>query len=700
MGTITVTHLGKAYKQYPTRWSRLAEWLDPAGKPRHHLHWVLQDINFTVNPGEAVGIIGINGAGKSTLLKMITGTTQPTTGSVHITGRVAALLELGMGFHPDFTGRQNVYMAGQLLGYTVEEIAALMPEIEAFAEIGEYIDQPVRVYSSGMQVRLAFSVATAIRPDVLIVDEALSVGDVFFQQKCYDRIRNYREKGTTLLFVSHAMGTIYALCDRAILINRGRLELLGAPKEVIDLYNARLAIASNQNGVEELVPQDETIDAANFEDNIGSYFNSGVTIEWVRVLSESKDIKAIVSGSLITIRVRVCFYQYYGDPHIGFQIKNCRGEPLYMSNTAGLGQRIGPVEKGQFIGVDFTVHTALAEGDYTVTAGVADGDLLDGTFHTSLARIQNAASFTVVRDVGGDRWGGVINLSPSCSVRRDTKMPSIRVLATTSRSFLCLDISTGNKQVIHSGDGLYYGIAVSPDHVFVAARRRMVSSDTSAAQEAGVIHVFDHALRLVDTLIPPFQLRDLHGIAFDEGVLWAICSFDDMVAQWDGYEWRKWYPLGEPTGVAKDVHHFNSFYFENDIVWLLAHNRGPSELLGYSKRNLELVSRVQLGVQAHDIWREDDQLFTCSSGVGQIVSKDGFSLNTGLFPRGYSRVDDYRLVGLSELAERHQRDYTTSIIRCYDQNWELCGEIKLENEGLVLALTPYDRCKPITQGSL
>jgi lipopolysaccharide transport system ATP-binding protein len=194
MGTITVTNLGKAYKQYPSRWSRLAEWLLPGDKPRHNLHWVLQDINFTVNPGEAVGIVGINGAGKSTLLKMITGTTQPTTGSVQLTGRVAALLELGMGFHPDFTGRQNAFMAGQLLGFSVEEIARLMPNIEAFAEIGDYIDQPVRVYSSGMQMRLAFSVATATRPDILIVDEALSVGDAYFVHKSFGRIKQFRGK--------------------------------------------------------------------------------------------------------------------------------------------------------------------------------------------------------------------------------------------------------------------------------------------------------------------------------------------------------------------------------------------------------------------------------------------------------------------------------------------------------------------------
>ncbi|MGZ8341581.1 MAG: ABC transporter ATP-binding protein, partial [Telluria sp.] len=218
MGAIYVVNLGKAYKQYPTRWSRLGEWMLPFKGARHKLKWVLQDINFQVAAGEAVGLIGINGAGKSTLLKLITGTSQPTTGSVHMTGRVAALLELGMGFHPDFTGRQNVYMSGQLLGMTVEEIRELMPQIEDFAGIGDYMDQPVRVYSSGMQMRVAFSVATARRPDILIVDEALSVGDAYFQHKSFDRIRQFRKQGTTLLLVSHDKQAIQSVCDRAILL--------------------------------------------------------------------------------------------------------------------------------------------------------------------------------------------------------------------------------------------------------------------------------------------------------------------------------------------------------------------------------------------------------------------------------------------------------------------------------------------------
>jgi lipopolysaccharide transport system ATP-binding protein len=202
---------------------------------------VLKDINFKIFPGEAVGIIGINGSGKSTLLKIITGTMKPSSGEVFINGRVAALLELGIGFHPDFTGAENVYMAGQLLGYTSQELDLLLPHIIEFAEIEDYIDQPVRFYSSGMQMRLAFSVATASRPDVLIVDEALSVGDAYFQHKCFDRIRQYKKAGTTILLVSHDKLAVQSICDRAILLNNGSIIKEGNSEEVMDFYNALLA---------------------------------------------------------------------------------------------------------------------------------------------------------------------------------------------------------------------------------------------------------------------------------------------------------------------------------------------------------------------------------------------------------------------------------------------------------------------------
>ena len=445
MGAITVTGLGKAYKQYPGRWSRLAEWVMPWRGPRHALHWVLRDVSFRVEPGEAVGIIGINGAGKSTLLKLITGTTKPTTGDVQITGRVAALLELGMGFHPDFTGRQNVVMAGQLLGLNVEEIAALMPEIEAFAEIGEYIDQPVRVYSSGMQMRLAFSVATARRPDVLIVDEALSVGDAFFQQKCFDRIREFRDRGTTLLFVSHAMGTVYALCSRAALLDGGRVVLDGRPKEVIDLYNARLAAAHSRVAPRVREPDrplagEFPAEAALTTDPpaapavepvapsaaaVGSYFSDGVEIESVCLLCDGREVAAAVADSVVTARVRVRFRRAYADPHVGFQFRNSRGEALYMTTTAALRRPLGAVVYGCLVEVDFFFRLAVAEGEYTVTAGVADGALPEGPFRAALARLHDVAALTVVRNVAAARWAGVVNLAPECAVRRPTDAPAV-----------------------------------------------------------------------------------------------------------------------------------------------------------------------------------------------------------------------------------------------------------------------------------
>src|SRR5262249_700624 len=207
----------------------------------HEAFWALRGITFAVAAGESVGVIGMNGAGKSTLLKILTGTTRPTGGQVQITGQAAALLELGMGFHPDFSGRQNAMIATQLMGLPVREATGRMAEIEAFAEIGDHLNQPVRTYSTGMVVRLAFSVATVVRPEILIVDETLSVGDVYFQHKCIRRIREFQEAGTTLLFVSHDPTAVKTLCGRALLLDRGQLIQDGSPDSVLDYYNALIA---------------------------------------------------------------------------------------------------------------------------------------------------------------------------------------------------------------------------------------------------------------------------------------------------------------------------------------------------------------------------------------------------------------------------------------------------------------------------
>jgi lipopolysaccharide transport system ATP-binding protein len=366
MGTIEVRGLGKAYKQYPSRRARLAEWLVPFSRERHQLKWVLRDIDFTVDPGKAMGIIGINGAGKSTLLKMITGTTQPTAGSVNITGRVAALLELGMGFHPDFSGRQNAVMAGQLLGLQLEQIQQLMPEIEAFAEIGEYIDAPVRVYSSGMQMRLAFSVATAVRPDVLIVDEALSVGDAYFQHKSFDRIRAFRDQGTTLLLVSHDKSAIQSICDEAILLDAGRLAMRGEPEAVMDYYNA--LIAEKENSTVRQV--------ATAEGRLQTISGTGeVTVESIRLLdTEDRPAETVGVGAPVCLEVRVQVHAPVQRLVVGFMIKDRLGQPAYGTNTHHLGQARGPLAAGEALVLRFAFAANLGEGSYSVAVAAHDSE--------------------------------------------------------------------------------------------------------------------------------------------------------------------------------------------------------------------------------------------------------------------------------------------------------------------------------------
>lgn len=396
MGRIRIEGLGKAYKQYHNRWMRLAEWLLPFAGPRHQLKWVMRDVSFSLEPGEAVGIIGINGAGKSTLLKMITGTTQPTTGSVEMTGRVAALLELGMGFHPEFTGRQNAFMAGQLLGMGVEEIAALMPEIEAFAEIGDYIDQPVRVYSSGMQMRLAFSVATAKRPDVLIVDEALSVGDAYFQHKSFDRIRSYSRAGTTLLIVSHDKHAIQSICNRAILLDGGRLVKEGMPEEVMDYYNARLAERENANlNLQQHMREDGKVQTVS-----GTGEASVVGIALLNEHGESQEVFDV--GVPVVLQVKVKTRAHIPRLILGYMIKDRLGQAVYGTNTDLTRQPILDVKPDEEIvyRIDFPLN--LGPGTYSIATALESTDthLVDNYEWRDLALVFTVANLTKQEFVG------------------------------------------------------------------------------------------------------------------------------------------------------------------------------------------------------------------------------------------------------------------------------------------------------------
>lgn len=363
MGDIQVIGLGKAYRQYPTRWSRLLEWLMPWAGARHQLHWVLKDVSFHVRPGEALGVIGINGAGKSTLLKMITGTTQPSAGQIHLGGRVAALLELGMGFHPEFSGRQNVFMAGQLLGMTLEELHELMPSIEAFAEIGEYIDHPVRTYSSGMQMRLAFSVATARRPDVLIVDEALSVGDAYFQHKSFARIREFRKSGTTLLIVSHDRQAIQTICDRAILLDHGRLALEGAPEEVMDFFSAMIAEREQSTIRQERLENDKV--------RTISGTGEASIADVVLLNAEGRTVDVVEVGTPLVLQVTVNINQDISRLVLGFMIKDRMGQPVYGINTHRIGRALDDLKAGEQVVYRYAFPANIGKGNYSVALSLS-----------------------------------------------------------------------------------------------------------------------------------------------------------------------------------------------------------------------------------------------------------------------------------------------------------------------------------------
>lgn len=370
MGTLSIKGLGKAYRQYAHPTGRILEWI--GFSPRHTLTWILRDINLNIAAGESVGLIGRNGAGKSTLLKLITGVTTPTEGSTQMLGKVSALLELGLGFHAEFTGRQNVYMQGYLQGLGQDEVDQLMPEIEAFAEIGGYLDRPVRIYSSGMQVRLAFSVATALRPDILIIDEALAVGDAYFQHKCFDRIRRYRAEGTTLLFVSHDPGAVKSLCDRAVLIEGGQIIRDGTPSDVLDYYNALIA------------PQSSEMEIREGMANAGGTRsgNDMVSILDADFLVKDKSVRAVGAGEAACIRIKVKANQPVENFTIGFLIKDRLGNDVFGSNTHHMLKSLGPLEAGGDKHINFCFPSlALGPGHYSVTlAAHADSDHLAGNY--------------------------------------------------------------------------------------------------------------------------------------------------------------------------------------------------------------------------------------------------------------------------------------------------------------------------------
>jgi lipopolysaccharide transport system ATP-binding protein len=408
---VSVTHLDKAFKRYARIRHRLLEWL-PGGRPHHELHWVLRDINFTIARGESVGLVGRNGAGKSTLLKLLTGTLLPSAGQVQVNGRVAALLELGMGFHPEFSGFDNVLMAGQLQGMTRLDVLACMDDIVAFAEIGDALMQPVRVYSSGMMVRLAFATATAVRPDILIVDEALAVGDAYFQHKCFRRIREFREQGATLLFVSHDPMAVKSLCDRALLIEGGRVAMDADPIKVLDYYNALIALdekaAANHEAHIKADQETQGVRSGTGEARIVS----------ARLLRQGQVTYQVLEGEALDLVIDLAINQDLPDVTVGLLLRDRLGNEIFGTNThqLGLAEQLHQVKAGDQISLTFAIDKInLGPGSYSLTVAAHGTD-------SHLAGNYDWWDQALTLEVGfgsGPRFSGVMRLPVKASVHRE-----------------------------------------------------------------------------------------------------------------------------------------------------------------------------------------------------------------------------------------------------------------------------------------
>lgn len=379
---LRVAGLGKAFRDYASELFRIASWFGIPVKPREEI-WVLRGVSFALGSGEAIGIVGQNGAGKSTLLKLVTGTLRASEGSVAVQGKVAAILELGMGFNPDLTGRQNAYNSAGLMGISASEITAAMEGIQEFAEIGDYFDQPVRTYSSGMQMRVAFSVATAFKPDILIVDEALSVGDAYFQHKCFERIRQFQGRGTSLLIVSHDRGAVQALCSRALLLEGGRLIKDGDPEEVMDFYNALIAEKENatirtSRGIDGRVQTVSGTGEAVVEE-IALRDGAGRNVEFIGV------------GQHVTLYVKV---RAVADVHrlvLGYMIKDRLGQVMFGTNTHHSDQPQEDIKAGQVVEYSIGFSIDLGPGSYSVSTALVSSDthLVDNYEWRDLALVFN-----------------------------------------------------------------------------------------------------------------------------------------------------------------------------------------------------------------------------------------------------------------------------------------------------------------------
>ncbi|NLI82609.1 MAG: ABC transporter ATP-binding protein [Deltaproteobacteria bacterium] len=407
---VSAVGLGKCYRLYDNPKDKLKEVLSFGRRTYHREFWALRDISMQIRKGETLGIVGRNGSGKSTLLQILCGTLAPSLGEVQISGRVAALLELGAGFNPEFTGRENVFMNGTILGLSREEVAERYEAISAFADIGQFMDQPVKTYSNGMYVRLAFAIAAHVDADILVIDEALAVGDAFFGQKCMRYLRAFRERGT-LIFVSHDTGAVVNLCDRAILLEAGRMKAEGSAKDICDLYlesvyaEMQPVACLTTRVAESQKPEQKTfsgmgdqrlkyinasscrndIEVFSFNENAPSFGRGGATIVHVSLLDAETEMPLnwIVGGERVRLLIRCRTHAPLRSPIVGFSVRDRLGQVLFSDNSY-LTYRENPLffdAEVQFA-AEFTFRMPiLPVGDYSITAALAEGSQTDHVQH-------------------------------------------------------------------------------------------------------------------------------------------------------------------------------------------------------------------------------------------------------------------------------------------------------------------------------
>lgn len=389
---ITVKDLKKVYKLYDKPSDRFKEAFGLTRKKAKE-HYALNGVSLEIFQGETVGIIGTNGSGKSTILKIITGVLSPTSGEVNVSGRISALLELGAGFNKEYNGIENVYLNGTMMGFSQKEIDAKLPEILKFADIGDYVYQPVKTYSSGMFVRLAFAVAINIEPEILIVDEALSVGDVFFQAKCYHKFEEFKKMGKTIVFVSHDLSSISKYCDRVYLLNQGNLLGEGSPKEMIDAFKRVLVGQYEIHDKEDMdihIPENvlnpELLEYGTKQAEMTEFY-----------ITDDKGVKttAVIKGTEFTIHVKVAFHDRIVAPIFAFSFKNIKGTEITGTNSMIEKAFLEPVEAGVVKEVTFKQNMSLQGGEYLLSLGVTG---YEGSEFQVYHRLYDVLNVTVVSD--------------------------------------------------------------------------------------------------------------------------------------------------------------------------------------------------------------------------------------------------------------------------------------------------------------